>query len=171
MLTLKLGGEDCSHTKKSNNQVYCSDCGCEYQKQGTKTIICVDCGAEVEVDARDNKSIRCTACQNRQEINIKLIKYYRHKAKEDLIIFHVQGLFLLQPKATKYLNDINYIANEPHPLNKPFKYNYKFSFINKKTFEKVYVFATKLDDFALDYIIPISNLECTQNKDVKLVRF
>ena len=43
----------------------------------SKLIKCIDCGKEIEVDAKDNKTIRCPQCQdlaNYTPIETKIIK-------------------------------------------------------------------------------------------------
>lgn len=49
--------------KKSNHQIYCSECQ-GYEKQGVKTLICCDCGKEFEVKSKNAKTQRCNKCQN-----------------------------------------------------------------------------------------------------------
>lgn len=49
--------------KKSNHQIYCSECQ-GYEKQGVKTLICCDCGKEFEVKSKNAKTQRCDKCQN-----------------------------------------------------------------------------------------------------------
>lgn len=55
----------CGHVfyKKSNHQIYCSECQ-GYEKQGVKTLICCDCGKEFEVKSKNVKTQRCDKCQN-----------------------------------------------------------------------------------------------------------
>lgn len=48
--------------KKSNHQIYCSECQ-GYAKQGVKTLICCDCGKEFEVDGVVKNKKRCDKCQ------------------------------------------------------------------------------------------------------------
>lgn len=49
--------------KKSNHQIYCSECQ-GYEKQGIKILICCDCGKEFEVKSKNVKTQRCDKCQN-----------------------------------------------------------------------------------------------------------
>lgn len=60
----RIGKCDCGNVfyKKSNCQIYCSDCQ-GYEKVGVKTLICCDCGREFEISSRNTKSNRCDDCQ------------------------------------------------------------------------------------------------------------
>ena len=49
--------------KKSNNQIYCSECQ-GYEKIGVKTLVCCDCGKEFVVKSKNAKTQRCDKCQN-----------------------------------------------------------------------------------------------------------
>lgn len=64
--------------KKSNHQIYCSECQ-GYVKQGVKTLICCDCGKEFEVNGIIKNKKRCDVCQTqyrKRMINENAKKYY-----------------------------------------------------------------------------------------------
>ena len=63
--------------KTANNQKYCDKCG-GYHKQGIKTVICCDCGTSYKVDARNNKKIRCDACQKEHNKILKAKRNHRY---------------------------------------------------------------------------------------------
>lgn len=64
--------------KKTNNQIYCSDCQ-GYEKIGTKILVCCDCGKEFEVESKQNRTIRCIECQHKKNKEIKRKYYYKSK--------------------------------------------------------------------------------------------
>ena len=71
-----------SKQNKLNNKRYCSRCS-KYQPIETKTIQCIDCGSNVEVDSKDNQTVRCDECQKKRDKknqNQRYKKwYYSHK--------------------------------------------------------------------------------------------
>lgn len=67
---------------KENNRIYCKECSENYyQPIGFKIIKCVDCGKNVEVDAKDNKTIRCKECQHEENKRIKREYWHKNKSK------------------------------------------------------------------------------------------
>ena len=50
--------------KKTNNQIYCSECQ-GYEKIGVKTLVCCDCGKEFEVNSKNNNANRCSECYSK----------------------------------------------------------------------------------------------------------
>lgn len=71
-----LGGNftrcaECGRLFRNNKQKskkYCKDC-IGYTPQVIKIIHCVDCGKAVEVDAKNNKTCRCSSCQKEYRKN------------------------------------------------------------------------------------------------------
>ena len=73
----------CGQPFKQNkkNEVYCKKHK-EYQPVVTKIIYCVDCGRPVEIDSKDNQTVRCAECQHKHwnEYNaMKQREYYKKK--------------------------------------------------------------------------------------------
>lgn len=67
--------------KKSNHQIYCSECQ-GYEKQGVKTLICCDCGQEFGVNGIIKNKKRCDVCQTqyrKKMINENAKKYYMNQ--------------------------------------------------------------------------------------------
>jgi len=59
-----------SKQNKLNNKRYCNHCS-KYQPMETKIIKCADCGKNVEVDSKDNQTVRCDECQHIETQRIK----------------------------------------------------------------------------------------------------
>lgn len=74
-----------------------------YVPVGTKTIHCIDCGCDVEVDAMNTKTIRCKEHQHEFDNAIKTLDRYKKNGEEQRLIYHINGLFLAEPKATEYI--------------------------------------------------------------------
>lgn len=62
--------------KKSNSQVYCTDCR-GYDKMNVKTVVCRDCGKEFEIKSKNNTTDRCSECYAKYRK-----EYYRLKKQE-----------------------------------------------------------------------------------------
>lgn len=77
----RIGKCECGNVfyKKSNCQIYCSDCQ-GYEKISVKTLVCCDCGREFEVES-SSRRMRCDDCykKERQRINRENLSKYRNK--------------------------------------------------------------------------------------------
>lgn len=65
-----------------NTNKYCKTCG-QYQPIETKTVICVDCGKEINVDAKDNQTIRCNDCYKKYRRKYKAIAERNRRLKQN----------------------------------------------------------------------------------------
>ena len=65
-----------------NNNKYCKTCG-QYQPKETKNVICVDCGKEINVDAKDNQTIRCNDCYKKYRRKYKAIAERNRRLKQN----------------------------------------------------------------------------------------
>ena len=65
-----------------NTNKYCKICG-QYQPIETKIITCVDCGKEINVDAKDNQTIRCNDCYKKYRRKYKAIAERNRRLKQN----------------------------------------------------------------------------------------
>lgn len=65
-----------------NTNKYCKTCG-QYQPIETKTVICVDCGKEINVDAKNNQTIRCNDCYKKYRRKYKAIAERNRRLKQN----------------------------------------------------------------------------------------
>jgi DNA-directed RNA polymerase subunit RPC12/RpoP len=72
-----------SKQNKLNNKRYCNHCS-KYQPIETKTIQCIDCGKDVEIDSKDNQTIRCDECRQKHQQYIKSLQNKRYYDKNKI---------------------------------------------------------------------------------------
>lgn len=68
--------------KDYNSQKYCKSCDNIYKKINIKKIICIDCEKEIEINSKDNKTIRCNNCQEEENKRIKREWKRKNKLKK-----------------------------------------------------------------------------------------
>lgn len=75
----------CGQPFKQNkkNEVYCKKHK-EYQPVVTKIIYCVDCGRPVEIDSKDNQTVRCAECQHKKQLEYQRNSMKKLRARQNM---------------------------------------------------------------------------------------
>jgi hypothetical protein len=169
-----------------NKKSICIRCGCRYKKdapaqkccyncQGyqlikNKTIKCIDCGRQIKVDAKDNKTLRCESCQKSQNNALRMKKYYKLKKQEGLILNHVDGVFLLEPKYLTLINEGYFVGDISNKISSNIKYDTYITMQSSHDLDKKELIMAKriTNHGALDWLFDIKqdDVEVKNNKKI-----
>ena len=72
-----------SKQNKIGNKRYCNHCS-KYQPFETKTIQCIDCDKPVEIDSKDNQTVRCAECQHKKQLEYQRNSMKKLRAKQNM---------------------------------------------------------------------------------------
>ena len=140
-----------------------------------KKIRCEDCGKTFEVALSNNSKIRCDECQNNVRKVERMKRFYEKSNKENRIVNHIRGVFLVEPKCEKLILQ-GYEFSNVRKMEKPTqKYDYYIDMVDLKNEigKTIQLKGKRIHNrVILDWLVPITqqNIKFENgSKTIKLV--